>query len=172
PTINPTDTPTPTTGSLISNGGFEDGVDPWVESSANGYELIDGTNSHSGNYSAYLCGYSSCNDTIAQDFTVPDSVNKISVSYWWYGDTSRTSHSCRDSLTVSVLNSSGQVIAKVQRACNTNATQGWQQVNFDLTNALSNYAGQTVTLVFNGKTASSLFVTTAFFVDDVEVRAS
>jgi kumamolisin len=175
PVSTPTDTPTPvppTSGSLIQNGGFEEGVDPWQESSANGYELIDNTNPHSGSYSAFLCGYSSCNDTIAQEFTVPGSAHTLNVSYWWYADTSRTTHSCRDVFTVAILDSHGTVLGRLQRACNTNVTRNWKHVSFDVTHVLSNHAGQSVILVFNAKTASSFSVTSVFFVDDVEVRAS
>jgi kumamolisin len=174
PTAEPTNTPVPPpptpSGSLIQNGGFEDGVDPWQESSAGGYELIDGTNPHSGSYSAYLCGYSSCNDVLSQDFTVPDSSSSISISYWWYAATNRTSKSCRDGLTVLLLDSNGAVIGKLQKVCNTNATRSWKQATFDVTKALTNYAGQTVTLVFVGQTAST-YATTSFFVDDVAVTA-
>ncbi len=146
-------------------------ADPWQESSAGGYEIVDPTNPHSGQYSAYLCGYSSCTDTISQDFTVPDSVNSVTITYWWDGETSRTSHSCTDALNVTLLDSNGSVIGKVQHACNTNATQQWQQVTFDATSMLAQYAGQTVTLSFTGTTSSSYSVTTAFFVDDVAVNA-
>ena len=142
------------------------------ESSAGGYEIIDATNPRSGSYSAYLCGYSGCNDSITQDFTVPDGATNITVSYWWYGDTTRTAHSCRDVFTADLVGSNGKVIAKLQQACNTNATQTWQQVSFGATNALSRYAGQTVTLIFNARTTYSVSVTSAFFVDDVEVHAS
>ena len=172
PTMNPTDTPIPQpppSGSLIQNGGFEQGADPWQESSANGYEIVDSTNPHSGQYSAYLCGYSSCDDSISQDITVPSGSGTITVSYWWYGYTTRTAHSCRDALTVALLDSNGSVIGKLQHSCNTDAKNSWQQVSFDVTSKLSNYAGQTVTLLFNGRTASSSSVTSVFFVDDVAV---
>jgi kumamolisin len=173
PTPVPTDTPAPppppSSGSLIQNGDFEQGVDPWQETSANGYELVDTTNPHSGQYSAYLCGYSNCNDSIAQDFTVPGNASGITVSYWWFGNTTRTSHSCRDSFTVTMLDSNGSIIGRLQRSCNTNATNRWQQVSFDVTSKLSNFGGQTVTLLFNARTSGSFSVTSSFFVDDVEV---
>jgi subtilase family serine protease len=174
PNPSPTATPTPppTGGSLIQNVGFENGTDPWLESSAGGYELIDSTNPHHGQYSAYLCGYSSCDDAIGQDFTVPDSASNITISYWWYGETSRRAGTCRDFFTVELLDSTGSVIGKLQGACNTNATQNWQQASFDATNLLANYAGETVTLVFTSRTTASSTVTSAFFVDDVEVTAA
>jgi len=173
PTPAPTSTTIPTpppTGNLVQNGNFENGVDPWQESSAAGYELVDPTNPHAGQYSAYLCGYSSCNDVISQNFTVPTGSTHISLSYWWDGQTNRSATSCQDSLNVQLLNSSGKVIGKAQRVCNTNANNRWQQVTLDATSSLSRYAGQTVTLVFSGKTTAS-HVTTSFFVDDVAVTA-
>ncbi len=172
PTVVPTNTPVPPpppSGSLIQNGDFEQGVDPWQETSANGYELIDTSNPHSGQYSAYLCGYGNCVDSIAQNFVVPSHVSNLTVSYWWFGYTTRTSHRCRDVFTVTLLDSNGNVIGKLQQSCNTDAKSNWQQVSMDVTNKLSNYAGQTVTLVFNGKTASGLMATSSFFVDDVAV---
>jgi subtilase family serine protease len=174
PSPSPTETPTPppTRGSLIQNGGFENGADSWLESSAGGYELIDSTNPHHGQYSAYLCGYSRCYDAIGQDFTVPGRASNITINYWWYGETSRWARTCKDSFTVELLDSTGSVIGKLQSACNTNATQSWQQVSFDATHLLANYAGETVTLVFASKTTSSTTVTSAFFVDDVEVTAA
>ncbi len=155
---------------MVQNGDFEQGSGSWQENSAGGYELVDTTNPHSGNYSAYLCGYSNCNDSIGQNFTVPANASTITISYWWYGDTNHTTHSCKDAFTVEVLDSSGNAIGQVQSACNTDATRSWQQVTFDATSVLSNYAGQTVTLVFNAKTSSST-ATSAFFVDDVDVSA-
>ncbi|MDQ6660342.1 MAG: protease pro-enzyme activation domain-containing protein, partial [Chloroflexota bacterium] len=153
PTPPPTDTPTPPSGnSLIQNGDFEQGNASWQESSANGYELVDSSNSHSGQYSADLCGYGSCNDSISQSFTVPGNASQLSVSYWWYGETSRSAKSCVDSLNVVILDSSNHVIGKVQRACNTNATQSWQQVTMNMSPLLANHTGQTVKLAFTGKT--------------------
>ena len=169
-TDTPVPTSTPTSGSLIQNGGFENGSTPWQESSAAGYELVDTTNPHNGSYSADLCGYGNCDDTIGQDFTVP-SGGKISVSYWWDGETNSTSQSCDDTLTASLVDSNGQTIATMQQVCNTDASGNWQQASFDVTSNLSNYAGQTVTLVFEGQTGSS-GASTEFFVDDVVVSAS
>ncbi|HYT27943.1 MAG TPA: protease pro-enzyme activation domain-containing protein [Ktedonobacteraceae bacterium] len=170
PTSTSTPPPSPTpTGSLIQNGDFEGGPTGWQESSAGGYELVDSTNPHSGNYSAYLCGYGSCDDSISQNFTVPSNSSSLTVSYWWYATTTTTSQSCDDTFTVSVLDSSGNAIGKVQSACNTDATQSWQQVTFDATSLLAKYAGQDVTLGFSAQSSSGSQNTTSFFVDDVSV---
>lgn len=174
PTAIPSYTPQPPppapTGSLLQNGDFENGTDPWQESSADGYELVDSMHPHTGHYGAYLCGYSNCDDVIAQDVTLPDSVSSATITYWWYAATNHQAKSCLDSLRVSVLDSYGQVIGKLQKACNTNASQKWQQVTFNATSLFSNYSGQTVTLVFNANTASTQR-TTGFFIDDVAVTA-
>ncbi len=172
-TTTPVPTPTPPgpTNALIQNGGFEQGSASWQEKSAAGYELVDSTNPHSGHYSAFLCGYSSCNDSIAQSFTVPANASTLTISYWWYGETNRNSSGCKDIFLVNMSDSSGNAIGKVQSACNTDATHSWQQVTFEATTMLSRYAGQTVTLTFMATTIAD-FIPSSFFVDDVAVRVS
>ncbi len=170
PTATDTPQPPPSSSSLIQNGGFENGTGTWQESSAGGYELIDSKHPHTGNYGAYLCGYSNCDDVIAQDFTVPGGTTSVSISYWWMAESNRQSQSCVDDLTVSVLDGNGQVIGTLQHVCNTNASTHWHQESFDVSSQLSQYVGQTVTLVFSGRTSYTPR-TTAFFVDDVAVIA-
>ena len=162
--------PTGTGSSLIQNGDFENGTDSWQESSASGYEIIDSTNPHGGQYSADLCGYGACDDTIAQSFTVPSSASNVTVSYWFGTQVSTTSQECVDSLTVSLLDSNGQEIGKVQQVCNTDGSQNWKQESFDATKLLARYAGQTVTLSFSGTTGYT-GSPSEFFIDDVAVTA-
>ncbi|HCI81476.1 MAG TPA: hypothetical protein DHW02_17510, partial [Ktedonobacter sp.] len=168
----PTSAPTqpPSSGSLIQNGGFENGTDPWQESSASGYELLDTTNPHSGQYSADLCGYSACDDTLSQDFTVPSNVSSMTISYWYYVESGSAASGCADSLTVSVLDSNGQQISQLQQACNTSSTGRWKHKSINVTHQLSKYAGQTVTLIFSGNT-DFFGNPSTFFVDDVAVTA-
>jgi kumamolisin len=153
---------------LIQNGDFELGSASWQEYSSGGFELVDSTNPHSGNYSAYLCGYSNCDDSISQDFAVPAKASSVTVSYWWFGETNHITHYCKDKFSVQLLNGNGQAIGNIQSACNTDATRSWHQVTFNATSLLSKYVGQTVTLVFSATTSSS-WVTSSFFVDDVSV---
>ena len=154
----------------MQNGGFEDGTSVWQESSAGGYELIDSKHPHTGQYGAYLCGYSFCDDAVSQDFAVPSNVSNVSISYWWQATTKSTSQSCSDDLTVSVLDSNGQTIGQLQQVCNTDASANWKQATFNVSKQLAQYAGQTVTLTFNGRTGFSSRMT-SFFVDDVVVPA-
>lgn len=175
PSPTTTATPVPPTprpgGSLIQNGSFEQGSQGWQENSAGGYELVDSTNAHSGSYSAFLCGYVGCDDSIGQRFTVPSGASSLNVSYWWYGDTNQTTHSCVDTFTVTLLDSAGNTIGQVQAACNKDATRTWQQVTFNASSLLANYAGQDVTLVFSAQSSSTSSKTSAFYVDDVAVTA-
>jgi hypothetical protein len=117
-----------------------------------------------------MCGYASCNDLVSQSFVVPTSASNISISYWLYASTRHTTKSCVDSFSALLLDSNGNVIGKLKKVCNTDATRTWQQYTFDATSKLSHYAGKSVTLVFNGKTSTS-YITSTFFVDDVSVTA-
>jgi hypothetical protein len=143
----------------------------WQEFSFGGHELVNSTNPHSGNYSSELCGYSNCLDSIGQRFTIPKHASTISITYWWSGQTTSTSSGCKDTFTVYVSVSSGNVIGQIQIACNSDATQNWHQMAFDATGMLSTYVGQTVRLVFKVITTADS-TTSAFFVDDVDVSAA
>ena len=166
---NPGPTPTPNPGGpIIQNGGFEKGTTPWVKYSARGYKLIDSTNPHTGNYSAHLCGYKSCHDSIGQSFTVPTGHSHIMISYWWYGLTGHVTKTCVDTFSVRLLDSNGHIIGRLQLACNTDARSRWVHARLDATSLLARYAGKTVMLSFEARTSSSSR-TTSFFVDDVAV---
>lgn len=172
PVVPPPSTPTPSPSTtLIKNGGFENSTSPWQESSGGGYELISTLNPHAGKNSAYLCGYTGCKDRITQSFTVPRSYSTLRLSYWWFSETMEMSQQCIDTFSVIVQSASGQSIRTLQRSCNTNATNGWQQQTLDLTSLLAPYKGQQVSLLFLGTTRANLFLTSSFFVDDVNLVA-
>lgn len=172
-----TTTPPPTSGSgqeLLSNNGFENGTSPWSESSSGGYELITSDHPHSGQHSALLCGYSSCQDIIAQGFQLPTNVSSVSLSYWWDMQTDK-SGACADHFTVGIyaVNSDytlGSQVAQVQDVCNNAANGGYQQQTVDLTSALQGQAGQVLAIVFSG-TTDSQSNTTETYVDDVSLQA-
>lgn len=176
PFPSPTDTPPPSPTStltppppILQNGDFENGQAPWQESSTKGYQLIDPSNSYSGQYSAYLCGYAGCNDRIWQSFTVPESYTKITVIYWWYSDTNKTVKQCLDTFSSHLQNSSGGTIRTMQQSCNTNVTNNWVQESFDVSNNLFAYKGKPVTLLFHGINAPGQPQASDFFVDAVVV---
>jgi subtilase family serine protease len=168
PTITPTPSPPPSL-PLIQNGSFETGQSPWQESSAQGYQLIGTANPYSGAYSAYLCGYPGCNDSIWQTFTVPTNYTKLTVTYWWFSDTNKSSNQCLDTFTSQLQTIDHTLIRTLQQSCNTNATNKWVQETFDVSNTLAPYKGQPVILLFQGTNAQSLLQTTDFFVDLVNI---
>lgn len=105
-------------GNLVQNPGFENGDAPWVESAANGAELIDPTNPHTGNFSAFLCGYNNCRDSIRQNITLPASFTSVTFSYWLAISTDEvTTTTCFDNFRAVLRNGSGQTIATVQTRC-------------------------------------------------------
>lgn len=174
PTPAPTSTPTltPTSGpgqALLKNSGFEDGQKPWQESSSGDYELISSLNPHSGSASAYLCGYPGCDDRIWQTFNVPASYSALTLSYWWYVDSAKSSLQCLDSLTAVLQTSAGKSIKILQQNCNNHPTNGWTRQNIDLSALLAPYKGQRVELLFRGTTRANQNQISDFFVDDVDL---
>jgi subtilase family serine protease len=175
PSPSPTNTPSPSPTPpqvVIKNGGFENGQAPWQESSSGGYQIIQNLNAHNGQNSAYLCGYTGCDDRIWQTFTVPASYNKLTVSYWWYSDTNKTTHQCQDYFYSRVQTTSGGLIGAMQTSCNANVTNNWILVTYDVSGMLANYKGKQVTLFFRGTNAPNQYQPTDFFVDDVSISAA
>jgi kumamolisin len=159
-----------TTGNIVANPGFENGVSPWKESSTGGFEIVDPSNPHAGTYSAYLCGYDNCNDQIWQTVKLPSSFTTATFSYWTYIDTSEvTTTTCYDNFHARLRTSSGTTIATVQTQCNLNS-HGWTHYTFTVSSQLSAYKGQSVQVYFQGTTDVSL--PTDFFVDDVSLSFS
>lgn len=163
PTPTPvTPTPTPPTGTeKIVNGGFESGTSPWVQSSTNGYQLVDTTRPHAGSYSAYLADYNNGTDNIYQTVTIPANGT---LSYWWYMTTQESGSTSYDYLRVRLYNSSGTLVTTLRSWSNASGAGTWRQDSV----SLSAYAGQTLRVQFTGTNDSTL--PSAFFVDDVSVR--
>jgi len=121
-------------------------------------------NAHSGSYSAYLCGYPGCKDSIWQTFTVPASSTKITVTYWYWSDNNKPPKQCPDAFTSSLRTTSGATT--LQPSNNCSPTNIWVQESFSV--SASAYKGKLVTLYFQG-TNSTNQSPTDFFVDDVTV---
>lgn len=156
-----------TTTQALSNPGFENGQTPWQESSANGYQLVDTTSAHGGSYSAFLCGYNSCNDQIWQSVAIPSNATTIQLSFWLNVSTQESGSTCYDYFYARLRTSSGSTISTVKSLCNSTAS-GWKQYTFDVSSTLSSYKGQTIQVYFQGKTDS--YLTTSFFVDDAALN--
>jgi hypothetical protein len=153
---------------LTLNGGFELGRSPWQEASSGGYEMIDYTNPHSGSYSAWLCGYGACNDTLTQTVTLPGPASQLSLQFFTYIRTQEPSGSgCLDHFHVYVKTVSGSTVSTPFSLCNTDASSVWGARSFDLSTALQNLAGQQVQISFQASTIAAS--SSDFFVDDVSL---
>lgn len=147
---------------LISNGGFESGTSPWTQSSSGGYQLIDTTRPHTGSYSAYLCGYNNCTDTIYQTVSIPATATKATLTFWAYVSTTETTHPW-DYLYVQLRNTSGTALTTLT-TLNDGTASGWVQYTYDVTS----YKGQSVQVYFKG--TNDVSNPTSFFVDDVSLK--
>lgn len=163
-TIVPPPCPPTCPPTTLQNGGFESGNANWTETSVGGYEIVATTLPHSGTKGAYMCGYNTCTDTIAQTVTLPATATSITLTYWTNVQTTETSHSY-DYLYTQIRNTSGTVLTSGTTLSDATAT-GWVQRSVNLTA----YKGQTIQVYFKGTTDSS--AVTKFFVDDVAITVS
>ena len=159
-TVNPVGGGCSSPGNKVTNGGFESGTSPWTTTSgvvsANG----SGETAHSGSHFAWLNGYGTTHtDTASQSITIPSGCH-ASLSLYLHIDTSETSSTAYDKLTVKIGSTT------LATYSNANAASGYANKTFDV----SSFAGQAVTLSFSGTEDSSL--QTSFVLDDVAVNAS
>ncbi|MDQ0307943.1 Zn-dependent metalloprotease [Kitasatospora herbaricolor] len=145
---------------LLGNAGFETGTAaPWTTTSG----VVDnssGQAAHGGSWKAWLNGYGSTHtDSAAQTVTIPAGC-KATLSFYLHIDTAETGSTAYDKLAVTV---NGTALTTYS---NVNAAAGYQLRTFDL----SAYAGQSVTLKFNGTEDSSL--QTSFVIDDTSIATS
>lgn len=165
PVPAPTNTPTPGTCSeKLTNGGFEGGRTPWVETSTGGYEIIDTTRPHTGSYSAYLGGYNNGTDTIYQQVTIPSTATSATLTYWWNVSTQEACCTPYDYMYAQIRNSSGTLLTTLQTLNNASTNNIWTKSTF----SLLAYKGQTIRVYFKATTDVSL--PTSFFVDDVSLN--
>ena len=142
----------------LTNGGFESGTTPWVQTSTNGYQLIDTTRPHTGTYSAYLGGYNNGADTIYQQITIPCQCHLGHVLLLVVHDhpgngTTRTTY-----MYAQVLNSSGGLLGTLQTTQPRQHEEPWTKSTFDLLA----YKGQTIRLYFKATTDVSLPTTSSW----------
>ncbi len=148
---------------LITNGGFESVITPWILA---GGAVRDTTaaNARTGSGSLREGNANNANHTAYQTITIP-SCPKPSLSFWLRITTNETSLAANDRLFVEIQDSAGVTLATLATFSNLNANSAYAlQGSF----GLSAYAGQTVRLRF--RTATNASRTTTFRVDDVSVQ--
>jgi subtilase family serine protease len=150
-----------TAAQLIGNPGFETGTAaPWTATS--GVINNDTTDepAHSGSWDAWLDGYGAAHtDTLSQAVTVPTGCN-ATFSFWLHIDTAKTTTKASDKLTVTANSTT------LATYSNLNANTGYVQETFNL----NSFAGQTVTLKFNGVETTG--AQTSFVIDDTALNVS
>ncbi|MGW2042279.1 M28 family peptidase [Streptomyces virginiae] len=145
---------------LVVNGGFENGSSPW-SATAGVITNQSGQAPHGGSYKAWLNGYGSTHtDSASQSLAVPSGCASYRLGFFLHIDTDEDENVVYDRFSVSVA---GQTLASFS---NLDANSGYVEKSYDL----SAYAGQTVTLKFNGVEDQSL--QTSFVVDDVTLQVS
>ncbi|MGO4859080.1 fibronectin type III domain-containing protein, partial [Arthrobacter sp. 2MCAF14] len=141
-------TPTGTTTSAITNGGFESGLTAWATGGVRA--PVASTVAHTGTGSALL-GLASGNEplgdsSVAQTITVP-ATGTSTLSFWYQphtNDDTCNGTTCRyDWMEAQVRSTSGTVLASLFKLCSDSGT--WTQFSADL----SAYKGQTITLWIN-----------------------
>jgi hypothetical protein len=155
----------------IKNGGFEDGQEHWEQKSANNLLLILNKNTHdvpiqphTGNWLAWLGGTSNETSQISQQIRLPDSPSYLTFSFWL-----ATKETQCDGIgdTFEFL-IDGNVRGKME-LCEITATESWAMMGgsaFDL----SNYAGKTITVMFQVTTDDVSDTNSNFFIDDIVIH--
>ncbi|WP_234754091.1 fibronectin type III domain-containing protein [Arthrobacter ramosus] len=141
-------TPTGTTTSTITNGGFESGLSSWITGGVKA--PVASTIAHTGTGSALLglaSGAEPLGDSsLSQTITVP-ATGTSTLSFWYQPHSQEdpcTGNACPyDWMEAQVRTTTGTTLGSLFKLCNNNGT--WTQLTADLTA----YKGQTITLWFN-----------------------
>ncbi|MFI6638561.1 M28 family peptidase [Streptomyces sp. NPDC050504] len=157
-TVGGTGTCTPR--QVVANGDFEAAGASWTQSST----IITnqaGQTPHGGRYIAWLNGWGSTHtDTLTQSLAIPAGCASYKLSFYQHIDTAEYENVAYDKFTVSIGNQT------LDSFDNTDANSGYVLKTYDV----AQFAGQTVTLRFNGVEDQSL--QTSYVVDDVTLNVS
>jgi hypothetical protein len=153
---------------LISNGGFENGQAPWIETSSAGRQLIAAGAAHTGSSAARLCGYTACNDALSQTVTVPSTFTSITLTFWW--NVTNADTTCSGAFKALVRTPAGVMITTPFVRCSSTTTNGWAQGSATLTSPLSSYKGQQVQLVFTA--TDNTTGSASYLLDDVSLAVA
>jgi hypothetical protein len=156
-----------TTTQLFGNPGFETGsAAPWTSTAGVIDATTNGSAPHSGSVKAWLDGYGRAHtDDLYQAVTIPANACSATLSFWLKITTAETTTTVAyDTMTVTVRDSSGNVLQTLATYSNLNKSASYAQYSFDV----SAFKGQTVRIQFHGVEDVSL--QTSFFVDDTALN--
>ncbi|MEE1622513.1 S8 family serine peptidase [Zafaria sp. J156] len=153
--------PTPGTGQLLQNPGFESGSTGWTSSHADTFE--SGSAARTGTRFAGLNGWGNANTyTLDQQVAVPSGTGTAQLGFHLHVLSNETTASMKyDTLSVQVV--SGSTTTTVAAFSNLDKSSGYSLKTVNL-NA---YKGQTVTIRFRGVEDGSL--ATLFRIDDTSL---
>lgn len=150
---------------LITNGGFESGVSPWVFSGAN--LRSTGAFPHSGGAYSIVVNANNTSGAEYQQITIPSGAAR-NVTFWLNVTSSETTTTTQfDRIFVEVRSTSGALLATLATFSNLSKGTAGAYVQRGPFN-LSAFAGQTVRIQFRATNDQSL--PSSFRVDDVSVR--
>ncbi|WP_034591721.1 S8 family peptidase [Hamadaea tsunoensis] len=147
---------------VVGNSSLESGTTPWTSNSGViGAWSSYGYPGHTGTRSAWLGGQGQTHtDYISQSVTIPAGCTSATLRYWVRITTAENDGQVWDRLTVTMGSTT------VASATNLDANSAYVEKVVNV----SQFAGQTVTLKFNGVEDQSL--QTSFVIDDVTISAS
>ena len=167
PTPTPTPTPTPGGGAeLLTNGGFEGSVSPWVSSGTGAFYTNAGSYPHGGTGYIYFGVNNSVSGQSYQTVSIPAAASGA-FTFWLNVTSSETTTTTQyDKLFVEVRNTAGTLLSTVATYSNLNKTTAgnYSQKSF----SLAAYKGQTVRVQFRSTMDSS--ITSTFRVDDASLK--
>lgn len=166
----PTPTPTPTPGGctteLLTNGGFEGSVAPWVLSGTGAFYVNPGNYPHGGTGYIYFGVNNSNSGQGYQTVTVPTSACGT-LTFWLNVTSSETTTTTQyDKLFVEVRNTSGTLLATL--ATYSNLNKGTAGVYSQKSLNMAAYKGQTVRVQF--RQTNDISLPTTFRVDDASLK--
>jgi len=171
PTATATSTPTPCDSGIVQNGGFETGsFPPWIILNNDNLPVVTNSQTHGGNFSAFLgdstngfCGFPGTetpgDSSFYQQFTVP-AVGFSTLSFWhWDCTTDSIDFDWQDAYITDV---NGNILQTIFHQCLD--TEAWTNEIVDMTP----FAGQTVRVEFLVH-LDDFGDLTGMFVDDVQL---
>ncbi|GLQ48202.1 hypothetical protein GCM10007862_32530 [Dyella lipolytica] len=158
---------------VIANPTFTNGTS-WTETAgvlcsnqSSSVDYCTGESPYTGNWFMWLDGYTTSHtDTLSQSVTIPSGHTSATLQYELHIDTTETSTSAIDTLTVQAISSNGTATTLATYS-NLNPSSGYvaESVN------VSSLIGQTFTLKFTGKEAPRRGRETSFVLGQVQLNA-
>jgi alpha-tubulin suppressor-like RCC1 family protein len=154
----------------IVNGTFEAGSSPWAPSGYAG--ILAGSYPHIGNYYAYIGNANNAIGSFSQFFPLPAGTTAATLQFYLNIVTAETAaFSVFDTMKVDLTTANEQYVGTIAQFSNldhgANADGSYVLKRYDITSMISPYKGQSMYLVFSGKTDTNY--STIFRIDDVDV---